>query len=354
MQRNTGLPAKFSSLIKNKTVVVRHLMLLILCCAAIGSALGQNNNGQPAPKPLFRDPVYDGAADPTIIWNREEQKWFMFYTNRRAKDTTIGGVAWVHGTRIGIAESKNGLNWTYRDTADIGYRPDAGATFWAPEVVYNKGLYHMYVTYVPGIFTDWHHPRIIIHLTSKNLLNWKYESTLKLVNEKVIDPCIIQLSNGTWRMWYNNETDHKSIYYADSPDLYYWVDGAKAIFDQPGEGPKVFKWMDKYWMITDVWEGLAVYTSTDLKNWVRQAGGNLLATPGNGTDDGAIGHHCDVYVTAHGRAYIFYFVHPGDGKLSGKLSKYNKQRSSLQVAELKLVDGKLTCNRNEITKVNLD
>ena len=106
----------------------------------------------------------------------------MFYTNRRAKDTTIGGVAWVHGTRIGIAESKNGVNWTYRDTADIGYRPDAGATFWAPEVVYNKGLYHMYVTYVPGIFTDWHHPRIIIHLTSKNLLNWKYESTLKLVN----------------------------------------------------------------------------------------------------------------------------------------------------------------------------
>ena len=25
--------------------------------------------GHVAPKPLFRDPVYDGAADPVVIWN---------------------------------------------------------------------------------------------------------------------------------------------------------------------------------------------------------------------------------------------------------------------------------------------
>ncbi len=26
-----------------------------------------------APAPLFRDPVYDGAADPTVIWNHQER-----------------------------------------------------------------------------------------------------------------------------------------------------------------------------------------------------------------------------------------------------------------------------------------
>lgn len=338
---------------KLKTVVAKYLTLFLFGCLIFEGAFAQHNQGIPAPKPLFRDPLYDGAADPTIIWNRSEKKWFMFYTNRRANDTTIHGVAWVHGTRIGIAESEDGANWKYRDTADISYRPDAGYTFWAPEVVDHKGLYHMYLTYVPGIFTDWNHPRIIIHLTSKNLVNWKYESTLKLVNEKVIDPCVMQLPDGTWRMWYNNEVDHKSIYFADSPDLYHWTDGAKAVFDQPGEGPKVFRWKNKYWMITDVWKGLAVYSSANLKNWDRQQGGNLLAIPGNGKDDGAIGQHCDVIITPKDRAYIFYFVHPIHGDGAGNITRHDKQRSSLQVAELRLADGKLTCNRNETANVDL-
>jgi hypothetical protein len=29
---------------------------------------------RPAPKPLFRDPVHDGAADPVLIWNRVSRK----------------------------------------------------------------------------------------------------------------------------------------------------------------------------------------------------------------------------------------------------------------------------------------
>ena len=37
-----------------------------------------------APKPLYRDPVMNGAADPTVIWNAQEKRWFMFYTCRRA------------------------------------------------------------------------------------------------------------------------------------------------------------------------------------------------------------------------------------------------------------------------------
>ena len=336
----------------------RYLILLMLgglsvTCSLKTAAQTKTHAGKIAAKPLFRDPVYDGAADPTVIWNKGEKKWFMFYTNRRAKDTTIGGVAWVHGTRIGIAESADGgATWKYRDTADIGYRPDAGYTFWAPEVINNKGLYHMYLTYVPGIFTDWNHPRVIIHLTSKNLLNWKYESTLKLANEKVIDPCIMRLPDGSWRMWYNNERDHKSIYYANSPDLHNWTDGHKAVSDQGGEGPKVFKWKDKYWMITDVWQGLAVYSSDDLMNWVRQSGGNLLATPGKGDDDSVIGHHCDV-VISNNRAYLFYFTHPGLAPGAPKTGKYAHQRSSIQVTELTYTDGRLSCDRDAPAYISL-
>src|ERR1051326_8522433 len=61
-----------------------------------------------APKPLFRDPVYDGAADPSIIYDRAGKKWLMFYTNRRANVPDLTAVTWVHGTPIGIAESLDG------------------------------------------------------------------------------------------------------------------------------------------------------------------------------------------------------------------------------------------------------
>lgn len=59
------------------------------------------------PAPLFRDPVHDGAADPTVIWNRNEQAWWILYTNRRASAPAIGK-SWVHGTRIGVASSHDG------------------------------------------------------------------------------------------------------------------------------------------------------------------------------------------------------------------------------------------------------
>src|SRR5688572_10198231 len=133
-----------------------------------------------APKPLFDDPIYHGAADPSIIYNKHSKTWWMFYTNRRAALNDSTGVAWVHGTRIGIAESKDGKTWRYKDTADINYRPDNGYTFWAPDVMGHNGVYHMYLTYVPGIFSDWNHPRTIVHLSSTDLIKWKYESTLKL------------------------------------------------------------------------------------------------------------------------------------------------------------------------------
>ncbi|HVG43053.1 MAG TPA: hypothetical protein VM888_15680 [Chitinophagaceae bacterium] len=314
----------------------------------------QHGSTKEAQKPLFRDPLFDGAADPVVIWNNKEKKWFMFYTNRRATIDDTTGVKWVHGTRIGIAASVDGgASWTYVDTADIDYRPVNDYTHWAPEVVEHNGIYHMYLTYVPGVFRDWRHERSLIHLTSKNLLDWKYESTLKLASDRVIDACIFPLPGGGWRMWYNNERDSKSIYYADSKDLYAWQDKGKALGDRGGEGPKVFQWKNKYWMIVDNWAGLGIYSSDDLVQWKRQAA-RILEEAGTGLEDAAIGGHADV-VVQNDKAYIFYFTHPGRAKTKpAPPQSVEARRSLIQVAELSYREGMITCDRDAPTFINLN
>jgi beta-xylosidase len=297
-----------------------------------------------APHPLFSDPIHNGAADPVIVWNKKKKVWWMLYTNRRADMSDSTGVKWVHGTRIGIAESKDGSKWKYIDTANINYRPDEGYTFWAPDVIESKGIYHMFLTYVPGTFDNWSHPRHIIHLTSKDLLNWDYESTLSLSSDKVIDPAVFALPDGSWRLWYNNEKDGKSIYYADSKDLYNWEDKGKAIAAR-GEGPKVFVWKNTFWMIIDVWKGMEVYHSDDLLHWQKQAN-RILENPGKGNDDAAIGGHCDVVVN-NGRAYIFYFTHPGRNKAHPAPAQSAEwKRSVIQLAELEYKNGEIACDRD--------
>lgn len=329
----------------------KRLFLLLLFTLPFYAGAQTNKKAQIVPKPLYRDPIYDGAADPVVIWNKAEKKWFMFYTNRRAKAKGLDGVTWVHGTRIGIAESRNGVDWKYRDTCDIQYRfPDY--THWAPEVIENKGIYHMYLTYVPGVFADWRHPRDIVHLTSTNLINWKFESKLNLASERCIDACVFKMPNGGWRMYYNNELAGKSIYYADSDDLYHWKDsGQRVIGDKGGEGPKVFFWKDTYWMIVDNWKGLGVYASKDLTKWKRQPE-NILELPGKGIDDQVIGGHADVVVN-NGRAFIYYFTHPGRTPANKGIDNYETRRSSLQLAELEYKDGIIVCDRDKPLKMAL-
>jgi beta-xylosidase len=311
--------------------------------------------GKVAAKPLFRDPAYDGAADPTVIWNRQEKKWFLLYTNRRANVPVAAspGVTWVHGCRIGMAESTDqGATWTYRGTADIRHGGE-GMTHWAPEILEHDGVYHMYLTFVSGVFTDWNHPRDIVHLTSRDLLRWEYVSTLKLASDRVIDACVLRLGDGSWRMWYNNERDRKSIYYADSKDLSSWEDRGKAVGDQPGEGPNVFRWKGHYWMVVDVWKGLGIYRSEDALTWTRQAT-DLLAQPGSGADDNVIGGHASVVVSGD-RAFLFYFTHPGRSGVRSPNEKdaYEQRRSSIQVVELEYQDGWLTCDRDRLTHILL-
>lgn len=58
------------------------------------------------PAPLFRDPIFDGASDPTVIWNKKEACYYMFYTQRRSTSIQVGFSS-IHGSKIGVATSKD-------------------------------------------------------------------------------------------------------------------------------------------------------------------------------------------------------------------------------------------------------
>jgi hypothetical protein len=303
--------------------------------------------------PLFRDPIYDGAADPTVIWNRQEKAWWILYTNRRASLRTRG-VAWVHGTDIGIASSTDGgASWRYRGILpNLEFEPGRN-TFWAPEVLWNNDRYHMYISYVVGIPHDWSGERRIVHMTSLDLWNWKLETVLNLSSNHVIDACVHPLANGIWRMWYKDEANGSYTYAADSADLYHWTVAGPVITDCAHEGPNVFTWRGSYWMVTDPWRGLGVYRSSDGIQWTRQA--NILEVPGRRPDDAAFGKHADVLVQGD-QAFIFYFTHPVPG--SEKYSyedtwPYEMCKSSLQVAGLDLHNDQLVCDRDHDFDLNL-
>jgi hypothetical protein len=153
-------------------------------------------------------------------------------------------------------------------------------------------------------------------------------------------------------LWYNNETDKKSIYYADSPDLFHWQDRGKTIGDRSGEGPVVFHWKEHYWMLVDNWRGLGAYRSDDLLHWQRQES-NLLEQPGHGPDDQVKGGHPDVVVSGD-RAFVFYFTHPGRVGADVRKNGYEQRRSSLQVVELNYENGVLTCDRDQPTHIRLE
>ncbi len=306
-----------------------------------------DNQGVLLPSPLYRDPIYDGPTDPMVIWNREEKCWWMLYTQRRSNGVNMG-VSSVHGTKIGVASSADGARWLYRGTLpNLNFEPGHN-TFWAPEVIWANGKYHMYVSYITGVPQDWKWPRCIVHYTADNLWQWHFESVVPLSSGRVIDACVYEVAPGRYKMWYKDEDYHAYTYSAQSEDLYHWEVIGPEITDCPHEGPNVFELGGKRWMITDCWNGLAVYESNDFTNWRRQAG-NLLQIPGTRPDDGVIGNHADVLVMG-GRAYIYYFIHPEFSlekrKTPGFVMTNRETRTVVQAAELRVVDGKLCCDRN--------
>ncbi len=225
-----------------KRLITAMIALLVLAAPAFAEI---------APKPLYRDPVYDGAADVSIIYDRAGKMWKMFYTNRRATLTHDDpkDVSWVHGTAIGVATSENGAHWTYQNIANIPTEC-TGATLWAPELYEEAGTYHIWLTVVPGIFKNWQGDRKIVHLTSTDLKNWTCGDTLDVGSDRIIDASVMKLKIG-YRLWFKDERKGSRLFAADSRDLVHWKRQNAPVVDMAAEGPKVFRFKGKYWMIAD-------------------------------------------------------------------------------------------------------
>ncbi len=298
-----------------------------------------------ASAPLFRDPIHDGAADPMIIQHHQTGNWWLFYTARRANLDSVD-VSYCHGTPIGAAESRDhGRNWVFRGYLSLDFEPGIN-TFWAPEIVYAVDKYHMFVTYIQGAPNHFGvNESRILHYTSDDLLHWNSPRPLLLSSSRVIDPCLLQMKDGRWRMWFKDEKAGPVSMVADSRNLEHWqLHGSPAIADRPHEGVNVFVFRGAYWAITDCWRGLALYRSDDAVNWAFQH--TILDQPSNRPDDRPSGAHADV-LTVDDRAYIFYFTHPGRTKHieceagADGVIPYELRRSSVQVAQLEMCNNTL-------------
>ena len=307
-----------------------------------------------APAPLFRDPIYDGAADPVLIWNHEEESWWMLYTARRA-NADAPDVSYCYGCNIGVASSRdNGKTWVYRGELDLAIEPGRN-TFWAPDVVYYQGKYHLFVAYIQGAYSHWGGNKRLAHYTSSNLWDWKFENFLPISSTSVIDATLLQMPDGNWWLWYKDENKGSVTMKAESPDLMEWkTNDQPAIGGRGHEGPKAFRFGGYYWMVTDEWQGMRVYRSNDCITWEKQ--GLILDKATSRTDDTPSGAHGDVVVVEDRegkskRAYVIYFTHPGrETHSSGSMDEngvypYSIRRSSIQVGELRLKNGTLECER---------
>lgn len=294
------------------------------------------------PSPLYRDPIFNGPADPMVIRKESDGKFYMFYTQRRANQQVID-VSYAYGTAIGVAESEDGSDWHYRGALDLNFEFGHN-TYWAPEIVYDPdgGLYHMYVSYIQGVYSEWKGKATIEHYTSPDLFYWDHKGKLEFGSSRIIDPCLFRLPNGVWRMWYKDENQNAATCYADSTDLYNWEYRGITANDEMQEGPNVFALDGRYWLIADTWDGLAVYFSDDLTQFTRQPE-KIMQKGSSRPLDNVMGNHADVFVCG-GRAFIVYFTHPYTGD--------ERPKSVVQMAELQVKDGKLICDREVAPEVD--
>lgn len=303
-----------------------------------------------APAPLFRCPITDGAADPSVVWLQDEEAWLVYYTARRA-NLPLQGVGWVYGTQIGIARSDDrGHTWEYVGVCQNLGRGRQAETFWAPHVFLDNGVFHLFVTYIPRIGGGggWGGRGQIAHYTSDDGEDWRDEGLVDVGSDNVIDAAIARLSGGRWLLVFRDDNAGVKTAKCVSDDLKTWTRLEDVTGNKAHEGPLVFQWRNAYWLVCDEWQGLGVYRSDDGVHY--DHAGVLLDKPGRRPDDTDRGRHPGVALVGD-RAFLFYFTHPGRTtdslqKSSDQTTTHEANRSSLQIAEIELRDGTLFINRD--------
>ncbi|MCT9002420.1 glycoside hydrolase family protein [Microbacterium memoriense] len=269
---------------------------------------------------LYRDPVYDGATDPKVVID-PAGGWWMLYTQRRATHPAPGpGVAWVHGSRIGVARSGDGVQWSYAGTLE----PDAGGltlragrppesvdvTHWAPEVIHDGVQWRMYLTEIDGVPDRWPgFARHIVEYRSDDLEHWSGRGHIPLSSDRVIDAAVARTPDGRWRFWAKDEAADSVTTVAVSEDLETWRGDGIAIGGRAHEGPDVFELSGFWWMIVDEWRGMAVYRSPDAVSWERQGGPDEVILGLGAVAGPGFGHH-GAAVRDGETVWFYYFGHP--------------------------------------------
>lgn len=267
---------------------------------------------------LYRDPIYDGATDPLVVVAPDG--WWMFYTQRRATHPDPGpGVAWVHGSRIGVAHSPDGVSWTYAGSLEptrnglvldaAGPPVDTDRTHWAPEVIHDGTRWRMYLTEIDGVPDRWPgHARRIVEYASDDLRTWHRRGPLPLPGDRAIDAAVARTPDG-WRLWYKDEAAGSITRVAASTDLDAWQVTGTALGGRPHEGPSVFELGGFWWLVVDEWRGMAVYRSPDARSWTRQGGPDAVVLGIGHAPAPGFGHH-GAAVHDGEQTWFFFFGHP--------------------------------------------
>ncbi len=321
----------------------------------------QATASQQVSAPLFIDPHYHGSCDPEIIWSREQKLWYIFYTARKGNQENT-----FTGTPLGVITSPDLVHWDFKGYCKfdgIGGKKDSPATYWAPAIIADNGMYHMFVTFKPDTLPTqgpWGGPSRIVHYQAKanDLVNgWKKVADMHGSELDALDATVYQ-KDGLFHLWFKGKKkgEKNELYSYISQNMYDWkAQGISKsdVFNQAASGsdfeeaPYMFHWKGIYWLITDPHKGLFVYSSMDAASWKFQ--GTILEAGGTRPMDTSMARHCSIAVIGD-RAFIVYHVEPWRD-YSGKVPIFKQpttnRRSVLQMAELKLEGGKLTCNRNE-------
>jgi Glycosyl hydrolases family 43 len=301
------------------------------------------------PAPLFRDPVTNGAADPSVVWHAKEKAWYVFYTQRRANAELPLAESWYMGTKIGIAKSSDqGRTWSYVGTAQGLSRGMKEETFWAPHVFEDNGTWHMFVTFIPKAVKSAKGQPEICHYTSRDLVTWEYSDTVDVKSDDIIDPGVVKLRDGRWLMVFRDCRKENRTAKVVSMDLKNWTRLDVLTGDCHHEAPVALFWKNKFWLFIDEWKGIGVYESGDGIHYTKN--NLILDKAGTREDDGYWGSHPGVALAGE-RAFVFYHVHAGRriGVDTPTLDQKGIEfkRTSLQVAELELKDGKIVCERDK-------
>lgn len=296
---------------------------------------------------LYRDPIYDGATDPTVVI--ADGVWWMFYTQRRATHPDPGpGVAWVHGSRIGVARSKDGIAWEYAGTLE----PDAAnltlaegpppsvtdRTHWAPEVIHDGTQWRMYLTEIDGVPDRWPgFARTIVEYVSEDLARWTQKGALALSSDRVIDAAVARTPDGLWRLWYKDEAADSITMVAASDDLESWRLDGVAIGGAPHEGPYVFELGGWWWMIVDEWRGMGVYRSSDAVAWTREGDQDAVILGAGEVAGPGFGHH-GAAVRDGENLWFYYFGHPARAG-TGDEDTVDDRRCAVYRTRLGVVEG---------------